>query len=125
MRFQRSVQEQGLKIPSKLFFSVLALATLFAGCKKEAGNQETANATKPAAPAPTATPAAAPSASADPNTETTAKLAGAAWALKQDEIKNDPKGQWAIQAKASSSYNDAAGHSRLVRQSGHGRSQRR
>jgi hypothetical protein len=107
MRFQRSVQEQGLKIPSKLFFSVLASAILFAGCKKEAGGPETVSATKSAA-APAATPPAATT-SADPNTETTAKLAGAAWALKQDEIKNDPKGQWAIQAKASSSYNDAQG----------------
>jgi hypothetical protein len=31
------------------------------------------------------------------------------WALKQDEIKNDPKGQWAIEATASSTYGDAKG----------------
>ena len=31
------------------------------------------------------------------------------WALKQDEIKNDSSGQWALSAKASSSYNDAQG----------------
>lgn len=42
--------------------------------------------------------------------ETTAKLAGVAWAMKQDEIKNDPKGQWAIAASASSTYNDAKGN---------------
>ncbi len=53
-----------------------------------------------------ATPAAAV---AGATAETTAKLAAAEWALKQDEIKNDPKGQWAIQATASSTYNDAQG----------------
>jgi hypothetical protein len=31
------------------------------------------------------------------------------WALKQDEIKNDPNGQWAAQAKASSTLKDAQG----------------
>jgi hypothetical protein len=31
------------------------------------------------------------------------------WALRQDEIKNDPRGQWAVEAKASSTYNDAQG----------------
>jgi len=41
--------------------------------------------------------------------ETTAVLAAAAWALKQDEIKNDPNGQWAIQATASSTYEDVQG----------------
>jgi hypothetical protein len=29
------------------------------------------------------------------------------WALKQNEIKNDPAGQWALAATASSSWNDA------------------
>ena len=29
--------------------------------------------------------------------------------MKQDEIKNDSNGQWAIQATASSTYNDAQG----------------
>ncbi len=51
---------------------------------------------------------AAPTADANAP-ETTAKLEGAAWALKQDEIKHDPNGQWAIQATASSTYNDAQG----------------
>ena len=41
--------------------------------------------------------------------ETAAKMAAADWAMKQDEIKNDPNGQWAIQATASSTYNDAQG----------------
>jgi hypothetical protein len=32
------------------------------------------------------------------------------WALKEDEIKNDPNGQWAAQASGSSAYNDAKGN---------------
>jgi hypothetical protein len=36
-------------------------------------------------------------------------MAAVEWALKQDAIKNDPDGQWAIQATASSTYNDAQG----------------
>ena len=38
---------------------------------------------------------------------TTAKLAGAEWAMKQDQIKNDSNGQWAVAATASSTYEDA------------------
>jgi hypothetical protein len=37
------------------------------------------------------------------------KRAQIEWALRQDEIKSDPRGQWAVQAKASSAYNDAQG----------------
>jgi hypothetical protein len=36
-------------------------------------------------------------------------MAAAEWAIKQDEIKKDPNGQWAIEATASSTYNDAKG----------------
>ncbi len=51
--------------------------------------------------------AAAPAANG--GADTTAKLAAADWAIKQDSIKNDPNGQWAISATSSSSYNDAQG----------------
>lgn len=101
-----------MKIPPRVFCCALALALIGSGCKKEHATQESASATKPAAqPAVATTPAtsapvAAPDTSAQ-NAETTAKLEGAAWALKQDEIKNDPKGQWAVLATASSTYNDA------------------
>jgi hypothetical protein len=58
-----------------------------------------------------AAPASAPAApdASGATAETTAKLAAAEWAIKQDEIKNGPNGQWAISATASSSYNDAQG----------------
>jgi len=65
----------------------------------------------PAAPVPAAaTPAAAataPLTAAD--REAARKKEEIEWALKQDEIKNDSKGQWATEAKASSTYNDAKG----------------
>jgi hypothetical protein len=36
------------------------------------------------------------------------------WALKQSEIRDDPSGQWAVGATASSSYNDAKEHDRCA-----------
>jgi hypothetical protein len=99
----------------------LVLGLLAAGCaKKQAEVSSSAPpaapappaAASPAAPAAPATPAAAaaPAAPADTGVaDTTAKLAAAEWALKQDEIKHDADGQWASEATASSSYNDAQG----------------
>jgi len=105
-----------MKIHSILICCFL-LVIFLSGCKKGSSTQEAS--TKPAAstnpapatPAPTASAPAAAAGSADAgaSAETTAKMAAAEWALKQDEIKNDPNGQWAIQASASSSYNDAQG----------------
>ena len=60
----------------------------------------------PVAVAPeTAAPVAARVATVDP--EIARKTAQIEWALKQDEIRQDPKGQWATQAKSSSALNDA------------------
>jgi hypothetical protein len=70
------------------------------------------SAAAPAASAPAAT--AAPAAPAAPPTaaerEADRKKAQIDWALKQDEIKSDPNGQWATEAKASSTFNDAKGN---------------
>ena len=71
-----------------------------------------------AAPAAaTAAPAAATAAPAAPAAPPTAaereaerKKTQIEWALKQDEIKSDPNGQWATDAKASSTFNDAKGN---------------
>ena len=76
------------------------------------------SAVTPAASAPaTAAPAAATAAPAAPAAPPTAaereaerKKAQIEWALKQDEIKSDPIGQWATDAKASSTFNDAKGN---------------
>jgi hypothetical protein len=101
-----------MKIHHKLTCCFLPLVFL-SGCSKKNDTQE---ASKPApntsvAPAPAASsPAATPgTAAASSSTETNAKMAATEWALKQDEIKNDPNAQWAIQATASSTYGDAQG----------------
>jgi hypothetical protein len=93
---------------SKSLICAAALGLLLAGCKKETPNTMSAAAPAPAPAEPAATPAPAPDGS---SADTTAKLAGAQWAMRQDEIKNDPKGQWAIAATASSTYQDAQGNS--------------
>jgi hypothetical protein len=100
----------------KLAYGTVALGLLIGGCQKESSSENPSSAAKSAASTPAATPATTPvpvNVSPDEGgtvAETTAKLAGAAWAIKQDEIKNDPKGQWAIGATASSTYNDAKGN---------------
>jgi hypothetical protein len=104
-----------MKINPKLIYCFLLLAFL-SGCKKSNSTEETSKpaASTNAAPATTAPPASAPAATsssvdAAASAETTSKMAAAEWALKQDEIKRDSNGQWAIQATASSAYNDAQG----------------
>jgi hypothetical protein len=93
-----------------MFCGVLALSLLVIGCRKDTSNSEPSATMKPAPQMPPPSAPNATSTEADANgAETTAKIAGAAWALKQDEIKNDPKGQWATEATASSTYNDAKG----------------
>lgn len=105
-----------MKIRSTLILCAFALV-LSSGCKKKEAEQASTTAAPPAsaapsasAPASTAPAAAASGSEAGASTaETTAKMAAAEWAMKQDEIKNDPNGQWAIQATASSTYGDAQG----------------
>ena len=101
-----------MKVNHKLICCVLPLV-LLSGCKKSDSAPETSAkpaASTNAAPATTTPATSAPAAApADASAETTAKMAAAEWAIKQDEIKKDPNGQWAIQATASSTYNDAQG----------------
>jgi hypothetical protein len=87
---------------------------LVVGCGKS--NSSSTPASQPAATAQNTPASSAPAAPSGPtpgpdgsSVDTTAKLAAADWAIKQDEIKNDPNGEWAILATASSSYNDAQG----------------
>ncbi len=96
-----------MKIQSKLICFLIPPALLVAGCKKDTAPQQQAQAAPAAtSSAPAATP---PAATSNADAEADAKRAAAAWALKQEEIKNDPNGQWAVQASASSTYNDAQG----------------
>jgi hypothetical protein len=99
---------------SALILCVAFSIFIFAGCGKSntpAPQAQSAAAPQPApAAAPAPAPAAAPVVNADGSSaDTTAKLAAADWAIKQDQIKNDPNGEWAILATSSSSYNDAQG----------------
>lgn len=101
-----------MKLHSRLFRCAFALVISVAGCKKDEPKSMSANSSAPTPtekPQPISSSGTSSASDAGASAETTAKLAGAAWAVKQDEIKNDPKGQWAIQATASSSYNDAQG----------------
>jgi hypothetical protein len=101
-RFHSFVSGAGL-----LLVGVVLAAT---GCGKS--HQESEPATPPSAAAPSAPAAPAPvtlASSEGGSADTTSKLAAADWAIKQDQIKNDPDGQWAISATSSSSYNDAQG----------------
>jgi len=100
---------------------VAASLLLFgAGCKKApAPAPEPASAP---APAPAAAPATAAPAVIAPvtvsadgvtSTATSGDEKSVDWALKQQDIKNDPQGQWASGATASSSYNDAKDQDRF------------
>ena len=101
----------------KLLVCILFAILLSVACNKKSNDAAPAPQPAPASPAPAAsTPAAPASAPTAASSDTTAgtvenagKMAAAEWAIKQDEIKNDPNGQWAIAATASSTYNDAQG----------------
>src|ERR1700760_1259788 len=101
-----------MNICRKLAICFLPLVIL-AGCKKRETTPETSapkpTPSTPPAPATAATSAATPTSStadAGSSAETTAKMAAADWAIKQDEIKNGPHGQWAAPAKRASTHNN-------------------
>jgi hypothetical protein len=93
--------------------SEAAAANVGASPAAAAPAERSADPSAPATPAATAGAGSAPAATAAAaveSPEAIRKKAQIAWALKQDEIKNDPNGQWAAQAKASSTFNDATGN---------------
>lgn len=105
----------GFNVPLLNIVSVLAIGALLllAGCKKS-GQQAKSDVQSPAQSRPVAESSggaatAGTTAVSPAVADTTARLAGAEWATRQDEIKHDPQGQWAIQVTASSTYNDAQG----------------
>lgn len=86
----------------------LAIATIAAlgGCgKKPASGGADASATVAPAAAP-ATPAPPPAPAEDP--EIAARRKAMEIALAEQKIADDPMGQWAVDAKASSTYQDAS-----------------
>lgn len=112
-----------MKTPGLLLSGCILSSLLLSvsGCKKAADTtpapassaQPAPVAAAPATPAPTPAPAAepAPSVPVTLNGITLSATTGTGksvdWALKQNEIKNDPAGQWASAATASSSWQDA------------------
>ena len=89
-----------------------SLLIFSAGCKKAPAPEPAAPAPAPAAaaPAPPPAPVVAPvtvSADGVTSTSTVGDQKSVDWGLKQDDIKNDPQGQWASGATASSTYRDA------------------
>ncbi len=92
----------------KASLAVLSVAVVLVACHKApdgaAGDAGPVDAT--GAPA-AAAPADAPATEADP--ELLARKAAVAFALAEQEIASDPKGQWATTATASSTFSDAQG----------------
>lgn len=89
-----------------------SLLIFAAGCKKAPAPEPAAPAPAPAAaaPAPPPAPVVAPvtvSADGVTSTSTSGDEKSVDWGLKQEDIKNDPQGQWASGATASSTYRDA------------------
>jgi hypothetical protein len=85
---------------------VLMVAGLMVACTKKketAATASTPSATAPA-PAPTTAPAPAPAAAPAKSDEAAAKRKAVEFALREDGYKSDPLGQWATDAKASSTY---------------------
>jgi hypothetical protein len=109
-----------MKVVRSVACALIVGGIVSTGCaKKEAPVAASAPAAAPAA-APVATPATATATVASATSgatstpvaiastaETTSKLEGVEWALRQDAIKNDTDGQWAIGATASTTYGDA------------------
>lgn len=96
-----------MRKPLALTLAIATVAVL-GGCGKKpaSGGADASATTAPAAaPAPVApTPPPAPAAE-DP--EIAARRKAMEFALAEQKIADDPMGQWAADAKASSSYNDA------------------
>jgi hypothetical protein len=118
------MKTSGLPFTVYLISPLLLLAF---GCKKTESTPAPASSSQPApvaaASAPAAPPAAAleaaaPSVPVTLNGITLSSTTGSGksvdWALKQNEIKNDPAGQWAVSAMASSSWEDAKDQERYA-----------
>lgn len=80
---------------------ILSLSVALSACSKKAETPE-----QQQQPTSVATPAAssAPQAAAEEDPQLVAKREAIQFALMEENIKNDPKGQWAVSAKASSTY---------------------
>lgn len=90
--------------------TAMAVAIVLTGCAKQEATDEPASAADTAAAADAATtaaPATAPAAAAEEDPETVKKRRQVEFALAEEALVNDARGQWATTATATSSYNDA------------------
>lgn len=84
---------------------ILLIATISCiSCGKKNEPPASPTVQPPAAQSTTSAPEPAPAAEAPADTDLDKKKKAMEYALKEDSIKNDPKGQWAINATASSSF---------------------
>lgn len=86
--------------------TTLILAVALAACQK---SEKTVEAPVAAAPAATPAPAAEPPPQTDEQRELEKKQALLAFGVMEDKFLNDARGQWASEAKASSTYGDSNG----------------
>jgi hypothetical protein len=91
----------------KVSLAMLSVVVLLAACQKAPDAAADAKPADAAGAAATPATAEAPAADADP--EVAARKAAVAFALAEQEIASDPKGQWATTATASSTFSDAKG----------------
>jgi hypothetical protein len=90
--------------------TTLILAAALVACQKSEKTVETPVAAAPAAtPAATPAPAAEPAPQTDEQRELEKKQALLAFGVMEDKYLNDARGQWATEAKASSTYGDSNG----------------
>lgn len=102
-RFANGANSGRVRFLMPVFLGALLAAT---GCNwlSQKSSTSSKSQTSEVTPKPAATPEAAP-APAGPSAA--ARRAAIDWATRQDEILKDPNGQWAVEATASSTYNDA------------------
>jgi hypothetical protein len=101
--FLRGAKAAPFRILMPAFLGVLLLAT---GCNWL--SQKSSTSSKPQTSEVTPKSSATPEAATAPAGPSEAERRAAIdWATRQDEILKDPNGQWAVQAAASSTYNDA------------------
>lgn len=91
-----------LKHQTFTFALLISAGILMTACSKKA-DAPAQDASTPA-PAAAVVPAPASAVPAEEDPEVVKKREAMEFALAEDAIKNDPKGQWAVSAKASTTY---------------------
>jgi len=91
---------------TRLLLPLTMSIVLLAACGKKPDTATITQPVPPTTPAP-ATPASPPPAAAEEDSEMAKRKAAVEFALAEQKIAEDPQGQWATTATASSTYNGA------------------